>query len=75
MVKNPIRAAQNKQGGHMRPAGRQFDMPALDIFTHNIAINIYCNNLIILSHGFLLAKKLLSKHNGRYALHCYVMFF
>jgi len=24
-----IRAAQNKQRGRMRPAGRQFDMPAL----------------------------------------------
>jgi len=23
----PIRAAQNKQKGRMRPAGRQFDMP------------------------------------------------
>jgi hypothetical protein len=28
--KNPIRAAQNNQRGHMRPAGRQFDMPDLD---------------------------------------------
>jgi len=27
--KNPIRAAQNRQRGHMRPAGRQFDMPGL----------------------------------------------
>jgi hypothetical protein len=26
----PIRAAQNKQRGRMRPAGRQFDMPALN---------------------------------------------
>jgi len=25
-----IRAAQNKQRGHMWPAGRQFDMPGLD---------------------------------------------
>jgi hypothetical protein len=28
--KNPIRAAQNNQRVHMRPAGRQFDMPALN---------------------------------------------
>ncbi len=28
-MKSPIRAAQNKQRGRMRPAGRQFDMPAL----------------------------------------------
>jgi len=28
-MKIPIRAAQNKQRGRMRPAGRQFDMPAL----------------------------------------------
>jgi hypothetical protein len=28
--KNPIRAAQNKQRGHMRPAGRQFDMSDLN---------------------------------------------
>jgi len=28
-MKIPIRAAQNKQKGRMRPAGRQFDMPAL----------------------------------------------
>jgi len=27
--KSPIRAAQNKQRGRMRPAGRQFDMPGL----------------------------------------------
>jgi len=29
IMKIPIRAAQNKQRGRMRPAGRQFDMPAL----------------------------------------------
>ena len=28
-MKSPIRAAQNKQRGRMRPAGRQFDMPAV----------------------------------------------
>jgi len=28
-MKIPIRAAQNKQKGRMRPAGREFDMPAL----------------------------------------------
>jgi len=28
-MKIPIRATQNKQRGRMRPAGRQFDMPAL----------------------------------------------
>jgi len=28
-MKSPIRAAQNKQRGRMRPAGRQFDMPDL----------------------------------------------
>jgi hypothetical protein len=26
-----IRATQNKQRGRMRPAGRQFDMPALTL--------------------------------------------
>ena len=26
-----MRAALNKQWGHMRPAGRQFDMPALGV--------------------------------------------
>ncbi len=30
LYKSPIRAAQNKQRGRMRPAGCQFDMPALD---------------------------------------------
>jgi hypothetical protein len=30
MIKIPIRAAQNEQRGRMRPAGRQFDMPAID---------------------------------------------
>jgi len=30
-MKIPIRAAQNKQRGRMRPAGRQFDMPDLDL--------------------------------------------
>jgi len=30
ILKIPIRAAQNKQRGRMRPAGRQFDMPALE---------------------------------------------
>ncbi len=29
LYKSSIRAAQNKQRGRMRPAGRQFDMPAL----------------------------------------------
>jgi hypothetical protein len=29
-MKIPIRAAQNKQKGRMRPAGRQFDMPAVE---------------------------------------------
>jgi hypothetical protein len=29
-MKSPIRAAQNKQRGRMRPPGRQFDMPDLD---------------------------------------------
>jgi len=28
--KSPIRAAQNKQRGRMRPTSRQFDMPDLD---------------------------------------------
>ncbi len=28
--KSPIRAAQNKQRGRMRPAGRHFDMPSVD---------------------------------------------
>ncbi len=28
--KSPNRASQNKQRGRMRPAGRQFDMPALN---------------------------------------------
>jgi len=28
-MKIPIRAAQNRQRGRMRPAGRQFDMPAI----------------------------------------------
>ncbi len=30
IMKIPIRAAQNRQKGRMRPAGRQFDMPDLD---------------------------------------------
>jgi len=30
--KSPIRAAQNKRRGRMRPAGRQFDMPGVDEF-------------------------------------------
>jgi len=29
-MKIPIRASQNKQRGHMRPAGRQFDMSAIE---------------------------------------------
>jgi len=29
--KRSLRAALNKQLGHMRLAGRQFDMPALDL--------------------------------------------
>jgi len=29
-MKIPIWAAQNRQRGRMRPAGRQFDMPAID---------------------------------------------
>jgi len=29
--KSPIWAAQNKQKGRMRPAGRQFDMPDLEL--------------------------------------------
>jgi len=29
-MKIPIRAAQNRQRGHMRPAGRQFDMADLN---------------------------------------------
>jgi hypothetical protein len=29
-MKIPIRAAQNRQKGRMRPVGRQFDMPALE---------------------------------------------
>jgi len=29
MIKIPIRAAQNRQRGRMRPAGRQFDIPGL----------------------------------------------
>ncbi len=29
-MKIPIRAAQNKQRGRMRPAGPQFDTPALE---------------------------------------------
>jgi len=32
----PIRAAQNEQKGRMRPAGRQFDMPALEHRKGNI---------------------------------------
>jgi len=28
--KIPIRAAQNKQKGRMRPAGRQFDIPVIN---------------------------------------------
>jgi len=31
-MKSPIRAAQKKQRGRMRPAGRQFDMPDLKSF-------------------------------------------
>ncbi len=30
-MKSPIRAAQNKQRGRMRPAGRQFDMPDVGV--------------------------------------------
>jgi len=30
-MKIPIQAAQNKQKGRMRPAGRQFDMPPLEL--------------------------------------------
>jgi len=30
IMKNSIRAAQKKERGRMRPAGRQFDMPALE---------------------------------------------
>jgi len=30
IIKSHIRAAQNKQSGRMRPAGRQFDMPGLE---------------------------------------------
>jgi hypothetical protein len=29
IMKIPIRAAQNRQRGRMRPAGRQFDMPGV----------------------------------------------
>jgi len=32
-MKKSIRAAQNKQKGRMRPAGRQFDMPGLRAYT------------------------------------------
>jgi len=31
-MKSPIRDAQNKQRGRMRPAGRQFDMPVLQVY-------------------------------------------
>jgi len=31
ILKIPNRAAQNKQRGRMRPAGRQFDMPDLNL--------------------------------------------
>jgi len=34
-MKIPIRAAQNRQRGRMRPAGRQFDMPALNHSINN----------------------------------------
>ncbi len=30
-MKISIRAARNKQRGRMRPAGRQFDMPAIEV--------------------------------------------
>ncbi len=30
-MKSPIRAAQKKQSVRMRPAGRQFDMPGLEV--------------------------------------------
>jgi len=34
-MKIPIRAAQKRQKGRMRPAGRQFDMPGIN---HKIPI-------------------------------------
>ncbi len=39
-MKIPIWAAQNKQRGRMRPAGGQFDMPAL--YTLDIFCTQYC---------------------------------
>jgi len=35
MIKIHIRGAQNEQRGHMRPAGRQFDMPDLEPILQN----------------------------------------
>jgi len=61
----PIRATQNKQRGRMRPAGRQFDMPALERhvlfeWPHH---NLYASNCYaLISLNFLLSCCLFFKY-------------
>jgi len=42
-MKTLIRAAENKQRGRMRPAGRQFDMPALGDYVFRV---LPCNSMV-----------------------------
>jgi len=45
-MKIPIRAAQNKQKGRMRPASRQFDMPGLKGACLNCVLKSRTNEII-----------------------------
>ena len=69
-MKIPVRAAQNKQRGRMRPAGRQFDMPALDHwFLTTDELDPWNSNMIfstnvIEMHHFQTLKSLKQENEG-----------
>jgi len=58
-MKIPIRAAQNKQRGRMRPAGRQFDMPVIYCLTQkqgffDAILVIFVSFITIMNHSLAL---------------------